>query len=198
MTDDRLRALERRFGETGTTEDEAAWLKERVRAGELAQDRLELAASLDHDAASVALGGVQAVGLEALIESLADFDSFACVRACLAAAWVVIPLWSPGPRDDPRPGIEAAESWLVSGRESAIEEAARFTYVTPDGLGLRSPDLAVRLSVGVWATTSQAISCAVAVSGLPGRETADGGFEQPYAPLRAQRANVGAATGLPE
>jgi len=34
VTDDRLRELERRFQETGAAEDEAAWLRARVRAGE--------------------------------------------------------------------------------------------------------------------------------------------------------------------
>jgi hypothetical protein len=35
VSDDRLRELERRWKETGAVEDEAAYLKERVRAGEL-------------------------------------------------------------------------------------------------------------------------------------------------------------------
>lgn len=34
MTDDRIRALERRFRETGSVEDETVWLRECVRAGE--------------------------------------------------------------------------------------------------------------------------------------------------------------------
>lgn len=42
MSDDRVRRLERRFRETGAAEDEAAWLQARVRAGELAPERLLL------------------------------------------------------------------------------------------------------------------------------------------------------------
>lgn len=51
MSDEHLRELERRWKETGTVEDEAAWLKERVRVGDLTQERLELAAYLGHEAA---------------------------------------------------------------------------------------------------------------------------------------------------
>ena len=44
MSDARLRELERRWRESGSTEDEAAYLRERVRVGDLTQERLELAA----------------------------------------------------------------------------------------------------------------------------------------------------------
>ena len=44
MSDARLRELERRFKETGATEDEAALLLGRVRAGDLEPTRLDLAA----------------------------------------------------------------------------------------------------------------------------------------------------------
>ncbi|MCA8923515.1 MAG: hypothetical protein KDD82_16990 [Planctomycetes bacterium] len=46
MGDERLRELERRWRERGSLEAEAAWLKERVRAGELPRERLQLAATL--------------------------------------------------------------------------------------------------------------------------------------------------------
>jgi hypothetical protein len=54
MADDSLRALERRFRETGAASEEAAWLRERVRAGSLAADHLELAAYLGHEPARLA------------------------------------------------------------------------------------------------------------------------------------------------
>ena len=44
MSDQKLRDLERRWKETGSPDDEAAYLLERVRAGELSRERLELAA----------------------------------------------------------------------------------------------------------------------------------------------------------
>ena len=56
MSDQKLRELERRWRETGSVEDEAAYLRERVRVGDLTQERLELAAYLGHAAACNALG----------------------------------------------------------------------------------------------------------------------------------------------
>lgn len=54
MSDQKLRDLERRWKETGTVEDEAAYLLERVRAGDLSQERLELAAYCGHEGARTA------------------------------------------------------------------------------------------------------------------------------------------------
>jgi len=51
VADDHLRTLERRFRETGAVEDEAAWLRERVRAGVLPEARARLAAELGYPAA---------------------------------------------------------------------------------------------------------------------------------------------------
>ncbi len=44
MSDSKLRELERRWRETGSVEDEAAYLRERVRVGDLTEERLEVAA----------------------------------------------------------------------------------------------------------------------------------------------------------
>jgi hypothetical protein len=55
--DDRLRALERRFRETGAVADEAAWLGERVRAGALARERVAIAGWCGHAAAALAADG---------------------------------------------------------------------------------------------------------------------------------------------
>lgn len=46
MTDSRLRELERRFVASGSPEDEAAWLRARMQAGELSEDWQELLAYL--------------------------------------------------------------------------------------------------------------------------------------------------------
>lgn len=54
MTDARLRELERRWKETGAVEDEAAYLLQKVRAGALTQERLELAAYCAHEASCLA------------------------------------------------------------------------------------------------------------------------------------------------
>ena len=55
MSDERLRQLERRWLETGTVQDETAFLLERVRVGDLAPNRLELAAHCGLPAARLAL-----------------------------------------------------------------------------------------------------------------------------------------------
>lgn len=48
--DERLRRLQRRFQQTGTVEDEAAMLREAVRAGKLTQDQMAMAAQMEHPA----------------------------------------------------------------------------------------------------------------------------------------------------
>lgn len=53
MTDSRLRALERRWKESGSVEDEAAYLRERVRVGDIDQETLELVSRLGHEAAQM-------------------------------------------------------------------------------------------------------------------------------------------------
>lgn len=57
MSDTKLRDLERRWRETGTVEDEAAYLLERVRVGDVTRERLELAAQCGHAAARSTLVG---------------------------------------------------------------------------------------------------------------------------------------------
>lgn len=51
MSDTRLRELERRWRETGAVEDEASFLVERVRSGEVTRERIELSAYCGYEAA---------------------------------------------------------------------------------------------------------------------------------------------------
>ena len=76
MSDQRLRERERR--RQGTVDDEAAWLVERIRAGSLSRERLDLAAWCGHEGAIRAGGTPGPVepdawvrGLEALSPALA-------------------------------------------------------------------------------------------------------------------------------
>ncbi|MBX3467141.1 MAG: hypothetical protein KF878_09625 [Planctomycetes bacterium] len=55
MSDGKLRELERRWRKTGSPDDEAAYLLERVRVGDLSRERLELAAYCGHEASTRAL-----------------------------------------------------------------------------------------------------------------------------------------------
>lgn len=57
MSDERLRALERRWRETGSVEDEASLLLHRVRTGELTEERLALAACCGQAGARMAMHG---------------------------------------------------------------------------------------------------------------------------------------------
>lgn len=58
MSDEQLRELERRWKKTETVEDEAAYLRERLRVGELTETQLRLALYLGHPAAQMALNSV--------------------------------------------------------------------------------------------------------------------------------------------
>ena len=51
--DEQTRELERRWHETGNVEDGAAFLRQRLRSGELPRERLELASKLGHPSARV-------------------------------------------------------------------------------------------------------------------------------------------------
>jgi hypothetical protein len=48
VSDERLRGLERRWKESGSAEDEAAYLAARVRSGDIDRERLLLVAYLGH------------------------------------------------------------------------------------------------------------------------------------------------------
>ena len=82
MSDEKLRELERRWKETESVEDEAAWLKERVRVGDLTQERLELAAYCGHEAAAIAAQTSFPVPakLEPWLTGFSRFDSFPALR----------------------------------------------------------------------------------------------------------------------
>lgn len=56
MTDSRLQELERAWKASGSVDDEAAYLRERVRVGDLTQERLELVAGVGYRGAVAATG----------------------------------------------------------------------------------------------------------------------------------------------
>src|SRR5581483_6659231 len=100
--DETLRALERRFRETGSLADELAWLRERQRAGLVTEDKLQLAAFCGHRA-SARLLGLDCDG-EALCFSCfqdpgllwrlqAHGGREAVLRATIAAARAVLDVW---------------------------------------------------------------------------------------------------------
>ncbi len=98
MTDERLREVERRFRETGATEDEATLLRERVRVGALRPERVILAAALGHPAAAVLHPG-RALPTEpdGLARALDPLGQEVAARAALAvASWAARAHWEEG------------------------------------------------------------------------------------------------------
>jgi hypothetical protein len=113
-SDEKLRDLERTFRQTGSPDDEAAWLLERVRIGELTPERLELAAYCGHEAARRA---IQTSHGAASIKDLATYASRcgrpACVYAMLVACRLLIEQLPD--QSDARELLVIAEEWLEQG-----------------------------------------------------------------------------------
>lgn len=95
MTDSRLQELKRTWEASGSVEDEAACLRERVRVGDLTQGRLELAAYCGHEGAGVALGS-QAANLDFTawvvgLESWGSIHAYRALVGCLHLCVVGLP-----------------------------------------------------------------------------------------------------------
>lgn len=117
MTDDRLRALERTWKETGTVEAEAEFLRERLRAGKVSDDGVRLAAFLGSKAARQALGLPAYVAPNELdARELSTYGREAVSRVCIAASWAVLPYWETVVPENstPRRAIEEAERFVLA------------------------------------------------------------------------------------
>jgi hypothetical protein len=91
MSDAKIRQLERRWRESGATEDEANYLKECVRVGILTQTALREAALLGHEAAEQAAGTTdRATRLTGFLASHPTPSRQAAQRAAIAAARVMV------------------------------------------------------------------------------------------------------------
>jgi len=90
MSDERLRQLERRWRASGSVHDESGYLLERVRAGDLSRERLELAAYCGHQGARAASAGDAPAAPQGLGDwgrGLEPWGKEPCVRAALSAGW---------------------------------------------------------------------------------------------------------------
>lgn len=155
MADERWRALERRWQQTGAVEDEAALIAERLRAGDLAEERGRLLAWLGHEAAVLAVGpafdereladaSTKRRAQHAFWSGLADFGTEVAARSVLAhARWrrrcINDALKAPG--SDPGRTAPAAQlmswgrvlsqcidsgvSWVLAPTPDALEVLAR-------------------------------------------------------------------------
>jgi hypothetical protein len=116
VSDERLRELERRWKETGAVEDGAAWLRERVRVGDLTQERLELAAHCGHQAATtLTRGNPEALSLQEWLGTFPDGGDGAVTRLKIGLARAALPIWEASQPNDHRPhaAIRAAEGWVL-------------------------------------------------------------------------------------
>lgn len=117
MSDEKLRDLERRWKNTGRIEDEVAFLRERVRLGELDPARLELAAFLGHPASRLASGrsGKPDFETEDLHHGIAHMPRFgheACVRALVAIGRAAMTHWHRA-ETIPSEALRAAEDFVL-------------------------------------------------------------------------------------
>lgn len=93
MADARVRALERRWRESGSADDEAAYLRERVLLGALPAERVAVAAALGHPAALLASAGERVARRERPAEVaalIASAGTTACAHAAIALAEVTL------------------------------------------------------------------------------------------------------------
>lgn len=180
MSDADLRELERRWREAGSREDEAAWiqaalrqgrsldwdgylrlvdlipegaaryLRERLQAGLLPQERLELASWCRHEPAALALGSIEPVvalwdgpyrqldpaHFSEMLEGLEQFGSAHLLRGLRELAGELCLGW--GEADAERRGqaeeLAAAFATLSPGSEEALELEARL-HALLNGLG---------------------------------------------------------------
>jgi hypothetical protein len=117
MSDESLRELERRWKETRSVQDEARFLAERVRSGDLGAGRIRAAAYAGHAAARIALGD-QAPGLlgdvRDFVSGLQEYPKEASVAALLALGCLRLSAWRALRPDDGRPqnALDAVAAWL--------------------------------------------------------------------------------------
>tara|TARA_R110002072_G_scaffold47901_1_gene131238 strand:- start:2189 stop:2989 length:801 start_codon:yes stop_codon:yes gene_type:complete len=131
MSDEKLRELERRWKETGAVEDEAAFLLERVRAGELTQERLELAAYCRHEGATAATSQPPYSGgpkeHDRWLRGLLKWGHRPLVKAGLCSARH--PSGSKGWCERHQACVTAAQAWLdmpTEGNRLAAEQVSQF------------------------------------------------------------------------
>lgn len=122
MSDARLREAERRWRETGSVDDEARFLLERVRVGDLPRERLELAAYCGNRAAGAATGrstGPDELG--AWLRGLRHIGQWSWIRTIALSVELALRKWP----DSQRRAFIAArvaqlEAWCSSWEASGL------------------------------------------------------------------------------
>lgn len=134
MTDEALRALERRWAETGADEDEAAVLRERSRPGQLPAPQLELAAHLGHPAAVLVLGARPPLTRD-IGELVRSIQKIGGSSACLQALRLAL-LASGAATPQVAAVLELSGRWLAAQADDreALEDEARQSLPGHDGV----------------------------------------------------------------
>lgn len=136
MSDEHLRALERRWRESGADEDVAAWLTARLRAGALTPVAVELAAQLGYGPAIVVLG--DAAPDTRPVPHGGHMPQRRLVAAAAFVAFgerVLLPRCAAGrPGDDRlRDALAAYRAWVLAGAPSGVAVAAPRVDESEDG-----------------------------------------------------------------
>ncbi|MCW8138814.1 MAG: hypothetical protein KIT58_07910 [Planctomycetota bacterium] len=166
MTDQRLRQLERRWRETGAVDDEAAFLMERVRVGDLTSERLELAAFCGHEGARRAAPQVSnpPQDPERLLEEVeGSWGKRVAVGVSVAAAQAALTSCSRSGHPE-----AAVPTYLVDAADAAFKcpcsmhaEAAWAAYKKFSGEFWRTAD---SLDIRLRSAQSAALACARAAA----------------------------------
>ncbi len=171
MPDERLRALERRWRETGAEEDEVALLAERLRAGRLDPARARLAVLLGCSRTARALGSTEPPPSAAVLAGhLGASGAVTLGRAVVAVARATSGAW----RDDGAPpeaparferALAAAEAWVVCPCDAHEDAAVREgrAAIPLAGLGALADDPAGRAP---WALAGELACCAAELPSL--------------------------------
>ena len=113
MSDSKLRELERRWRETQSVEDEAAYLRERVRVGDLTQERLELAARTGLPAAETVTGLKRIDRTSEWLHAIGSSSREAAIAAAWGAIQPVVTLLAKSPAFDSAAKFsEVISRWL--------------------------------------------------------------------------------------
>lgn len=149
MTDSRLRELERRSKETGSVEDGAAYLLERVRTGALTAEQLSVAAYCGDPSARLALNEVprsQPHDLASLGAGLAELGGASAVVFALvmvARHWLDLGEPTDATAED-QAAVSAALAWLAA----PSPELERAAWTAAKRVGPTVPTWACAHAVG--------------------------------------------------
>lgn len=167
MTDSRLRNLERRWRDSGSLADEAAYLLERVRAGELQRDQLELAAYCGYVAAAMAIREAAPPPPDDVVSWVEGFDRWGkptYVRVAIAMADAALPSFThPEGRALLERAVVAAKDWIrcpcehhEAAAQQAHHESSEIFYT--EGLGATSPETISAAKAATYAAAEAGMS----------------------------------------